>query len=126
MHLLIIVKKMKIDISQVDTVIISHGHKDHGGALKLFLENNKKGKIYIQKDGFDDFYGKFLFLKVNVGLDPSLANNKSILFCQDICTIDDELILFSGVEGKKFLVKANDSLYRNTKEGFIRDDFSHE
>ena len=29
--------KRNIDISKVDTVIISHGHFDHGGALKKFL-----------------------------------------------------------------------------------------
>lgn len=28
--------KRNIDISKVDTVIISHGHIDHGGALKVF------------------------------------------------------------------------------------------
>ena len=37
---------MNIDLSEVDTVIISHGHMDHGGALKRFLQVNGKARIY--------------------------------------------------------------------------------
>lgn len=38
---------MNIDLSEVDTVIISHGHMDHGGALKRFLQVNGKARIYV-------------------------------------------------------------------------------
>lgn len=41
--------KRNIDISKVDTVIISHGHIDHGGALKSFLEVNSSAK-YMYKE----------------------------------------------------------------------------
>lgn len=34
-------RKLNIDISDVDIVIISHGHNDHGGGLELF--SNVKG-----------------------------------------------------------------------------------
>ena len=37
--------KRNIDISKVDTVIISHGHFDHGGALKKFLDVNSSANI---------------------------------------------------------------------------------
>ena len=30
--------KLNVDITDIDSVIISHGHNDHGGALKYFLE----------------------------------------------------------------------------------------
>ena len=33
-------EKKKIDLTSVDTVIISHGHYDHGGALGKFLKIN--------------------------------------------------------------------------------------
>ena len=29
-------KKKGIDLQEVDTVVISHGHNDHGGALEQF------------------------------------------------------------------------------------------
>ncbi|MGO0807173.1 MBL fold metallo-hydrolase, partial [Clostridioides difficile] len=34
----------------MDTVIISHGHFDHGGALKKFLDINSVANIYVQKE----------------------------------------------------------------------------
>lgn len=34
-----------IDISKVDLLILSHGHKDHTGGLWRFLEENKRGTI---------------------------------------------------------------------------------
>lgn len=53
-------KKMDIDISEIDTVIISHGHKDHGGALKRFMDLNSNAKIYIRKEAFEPHYIKVL------------------------------------------------------------------
>lgn len=53
-------KKMQIDISEIDTVIISHGHKDHGGALKAFMSLNSDAKIYIRKAAFEPHYIKVL------------------------------------------------------------------
>ena len=41
--------KMGIDLSQVDYLIISHGHFDHGGGLKFFLEINKKAQIFFHE-----------------------------------------------------------------------------
>ena len=38
-------EKMGIDLSQVDICILSHGHYDHGGGLKRFLEVNDHAPI---------------------------------------------------------------------------------
>ena len=42
-----------IDLSQVDTVVLSHGHKDHGGALSGFLKVNSKARIYLHRQAFE-------------------------------------------------------------------------
>lgn len=37
-------KKCGVDIAAVDTVIISHGHVDHGGGLGAFLPDESYGQ----------------------------------------------------------------------------------
>ena len=41
-------RKLGIDIKSIDTVIISHGHNDHAGALESFMRLNTQAKIYIR------------------------------------------------------------------------------
>lgn len=53
-------KRRNIDLSEIDTVIISHGHMDHGGALAQFLNVNSTAKIYIQRSAFYPHYNKVL------------------------------------------------------------------
>ncbi|MGL6105578.1 MBL fold metallo-hydrolase [Romboutsia sp.] len=115
-------KLHKIDLSEIDTVIISHGHMDHGGALEKFLKINNKAKIYVQKKAFEKHYSKVMFFKVNVGLNPKLMDNSQIILIDGDYKIDDELTLFTVDKTSKCYSTVNDALY--TKYG--KDDFSHE
>lgn len=115
-------EKKNIDLSQVDTVIISHGHKDHGGALKRFLEINKTAKIYLQQSAFDKHSVKVLFLKISVSLDKNLADDRRIVLVNGNYKIDDELMLFTAKYSGGFHSQANMNLYA----GKELDDFRHE
>ena len=42
-----------IDLSLIDTVILSHGHYDHSGGLKSLLECNRNFTLYAHPDVFD-------------------------------------------------------------------------
>lgn len=50
-------KRMKVDLEQVDTVVISHGHYDHTGGVPSFCESNKRAKIYVHEKAFATAYG---------------------------------------------------------------------
>lgn len=114
--------KRNIDISKVDTVIISHGHVDHGGALKQFLNLNSTAKIYIQKTAFEPHYSKTLFLKIPVGIDKTLKANRQIILLDGDYKIDDELSLFTVSKSNKLYSPVNNALY--DKNG--KDSFAHE
>ncbi|MBQ2581940.1 MAG: MBL fold metallo-hydrolase [Ruminococcus sp.] len=115
-------KRKKIDLTKVDTVIISHGHKDHGGALKKFMEINKNARIYLQKSAFDKHLVKVLFLKIGISLDKRLMNDQRIVLIDGDHRIDDELMLFTANSNDSFHSQANMNLYA----GKQLDDFRHE
>jgi len=118
-------KKLGIDLAEIDTVIISHGHFDHGGALANFLKVNSKAKIYIHKLAFEPYYIKIFLFKVYIGLDKKLAGNSRFILTDDTVRIDDELFIFSDVEGT-FGTKSNNVLLKKTASGYVKDDFAHE
>lgn len=115
-------KKAGVDLSQIDIVIISHGHSDHGGALKQFLKINHNAKVFIQKKAFEKHYSKFLFVKVSVGLDAGLLNHKHMVLVDGDYRIDDELYLFTTKKTTKCYSTVNDALYAvNGKDKFIHE-----
>jgi len=120
-------KKLNIDIKDVDVVIISHGHKDHGGGLKAFIDYNDKAQIYISKYGFENYYASFLkYIKFYIGLDKELKENKRIILTDEIYCVDEEIILVSNITGEFLTPKGNRNLLIKDKEEFILDKFKHE
>lgn len=115
-------KKRSIDISEIDTVVISHGHIDHGGALDKFLAINKTARIYVQRKAFEPHYSKMAFLKIRIGLDESLKANHQIILLDGDYRIDEELALFTVDETERCYSPANNVLF--DKDG--KDGFSHE
>ena len=118
-------RRLGIDLSDVDTVVLSHGHKDHGGALSSFLKVNSKARIYLHRQAFEPHYIKVLFIKVPIGLDKDLIGNDRFVFTDDTIRIDDELFLFSDVKENSG-TKSNRALLKKTLNGYVQDDFAHE
>jgi 7,8-dihydropterin-6-yl-methyl-4-(beta-D-ribofuranosyl)aminobenzene 5'-phosphate synthase len=119
-------KAMGIDLGQVDIVIISHGHRDHGGGLSAFLQINTAAKVYIRAAAFEPHFIKVFGLNIGVGLQADLAQSERIIFVDDSLQIDDELFLFSMVAGKALLSTSNEKLYKAAAGKPQRDDFTHE
>ena len=118
--------KLGVDITDIDSVIISHGHNDHGGALKYFLENNAKANIYISRYAFEEYYANFLGMKWYVGLDRKLKDNPRIILIEDEYVIDEELQIFSNIEEHLYLPTANNSLFVKQNGTYEHDTFKHE
>ncbi len=119
--------KMGVDISKVDMAILSHGHSDHGGGLKAFLQENQKAKVYIHAKAFERHYAKRPGGVVeDIGLDPSLKENERIILTGDHLVIDEELELFADVRGQELCSLSNQALLMDGAAGLVQDTFAHE
>jgi len=117
--------KMGIDIASVDFLVISHGHSDHGGGLKTFLDLNHTATVYIHKSAFEPHFSLKQGELVDIGLDPEFKIHRQIVLTDDYFRIDEHAFLFSGVSGNRFFPSMNMNLYKN-RDRPIRDDFDHE
>ena len=63
----------------MDSLVISHGHADHGKGLGDFLAFNKTAKIYLRPSAFDPHFIRMLGLNFNIGLDSGLRADPRII-----------------------------------------------
>lgn len=114
-------KALGIDLSQVDTVVISHGHNDHGGGLDAFLAINDHAVIYLQEKAFNDHYTAKKTGPEYIGLNQALKTHPQVKLLDGSYVIDDELQIYSHVTGE--IYETNKNLLKEDK---TRDDFVHE
>lgn len=115
-------KVLGIDLSEVDLAVISHGHYDHGGGLKSFLEINSRAPIYIRKNAFLPYYNGDKY----IGLDPALKDEPRLVFTEDEYKIDSDLTLFSCNERIRKRAPIPSALTEKVGERLIPDQFLHE
>lgn len=143
-------EKLGVDLTKVDTVVLSHGHYDHGGGILPFAGINPDAKIYVQASAFGEYYSidskgqphyiglaegiRELPQVVVVGSKPDSAEKEDAQseadtegsFEDGIYRIDDELSLFTGIGNEHPIPSANQRLMKKTEEDMVQDDFVHE
>ena len=123
-------EKLGIDLTKVDTVILSHGHYDHGGGILPFAEVNPAAKIYIPAAAFGAYYSLRDGAPRYIGLAEEIRKLPQVVIVggttAGIFRIDDELSLFSGIGNTYPIPSANRNLRVKTKQGLRQDDFRHE
>ncbi|MCR4907821.1 MAG: MBL fold metallo-hydrolase [Lachnospiraceae bacterium] len=124
-------EKLGIDLKQVDTVILSHGHYDHSGGIIPFSEINPDAVIFMQASAGGDYYaddgenaGDSRY--VYIGIDKDIIKLPQVKFIRGDLKIDDELELFTVKERTHKLPFANRRILIKKNGEYERDDFKHE
>ena len=121
-------EKLGVDLSAVDTVILSHGHYDHSGGILAFADLNPKAKIYMQHNAGRDYYafdGEDKGYRY-IGIDKKILSLPQIQLLKGDTKIDDELHVFT-VDNRVFPLPSTNKRLRELCGGeYIQDEFHHE
>lgn len=118
--------KLGVDLSDVDIVIISHGHYDHAGGIASFLEKNEKARIYMHREAFVPHASNKDGNMEDAGVEPGLESQDRITLVDEDIFFDDDLILFSRIDGDYLVPEGNSHLLMKKGEKWQIDDFHHE
>lgn len=115
-----------IDLSEVDTVFLSHGHYDHSGGLMAFAMMNPDADIYLHENAGGEYYAYKEGGEKYIGIDKNIMNLPNIHLISQNTVIDEELFIFTGVKANRLWPKGNKRLHEKRGEEFVQDTFSHE
>ncbi|MBO7537700.1 MAG: MBL fold metallo-hydrolase [Prevotella sp.] len=120
-------EQLGIDLSDVGYVFISHGHSDHAGGLRYFLEHNQNAQVIVSPDAMS---GKFFSKRGNLHSIttewPEIGEDRLVLIDQT-CEILEGLHVIAHIPQKHPMPKGNQNLYIQDADGnYIYDDFRHE
>ncbi len=104
-----------IDLSEIDFVIISHGHYDHTGGLNKFLTLNKKAKVILKPAALIPKYHGNNYIGIPENL--NIPKNRLTLIRSDY-KITNNIHIFSDINiyylidlhYEKFFTKSNNSI----------------
>lgn len=88
-------KELNINLEEVDVVVISHGHYDHIGGINDFLRLNKRAKVFIKRNAFDEKYHGTLRY-IGSAVDCKLAENR-LVFIDQKTELTDNLFIITDV-----------------------------
>ena len=120
-------EQLGIELSKVGYVFISHGHSDHAGGLRYFMERNQQAKVIVSPDAMS---GKFFSKRGNLHSIttewPEIGEDRLVLIDQT-CEILEGLQIIAHIPQIHSMPKGNQNLYVQDANGdYIHDDFRHE
>ena len=118
---------MGIDLSDVDYVFLSHGHSDHVGGLKTFLELNSKARVIVSPWAVSGrFYSERGGLH-SISCDWPLEEMRDRTLSVDkTMTLANGIHVIAGIPKRHPLPLGNRLLSIRREGGLVPDDFSHE
>ena len=116
-------EKLGIDLRTVDLAVLSHGHYDHGGGLKRFLEINHTAPVYLSRNAFGAYYNG---TQKYIGLDSAMMDSSRFVFVDDRMELTEGITLHSCNDRR--CAYPIESYGLNTLEDgcFLPDSFRHE
>ena len=115
---------LEINISEIDIVVISHGHYDHTGGLQEFIKYNKTANIYLKEQCFYEKY-KSKEKYIGIPFNKNILENR-LVFVKNITEIIKNVFIIPQIN----IYYKDDTHYKNmlikNNNNFVQDDFTDE
>lgn len=113
---------LHVDLSDLDTVILSHGHYDHTGGVLPLVSVCPNAAVYMRRTAAEPHYNGERY----IGIDKRILSLPRLHFLDGDLRLDDELFLFGDCKETFSRPFANRTL--TVERGGVRtaDDFAHE
>lgn len=121
--------RLGIDLAQVDAVVLSHHHFDHGGGLPAFFAANSRAKVYLRHPPQGQEYFRALWVVSRyIGLEEGLLERYQdrFVFVDDFTEILPGAYIFTELARTYELPKGDRYLYLKQDGGYVHDPFNHE
>lgn len=126
-------KKLNEDLSNLEYIIISHGHYDHSGGLrKLVSMLNKYPKLIVGEEFFEPKYKKtvnqtYKYIGNPFDYEYLLSHN---IFTEkikdDVFYLTDSIMVFHHFPKGNDFEKRNENFYVKKNKVYVHDDFEDE
>ncbi len=141
-------RKLRVNLTDVEAVVISHGHFDHTQGMEKFCEINADAPVYIHKNAISKCYGTDEDGNIenyNCGIrwseDFTVEVSKRAVFTENVVKLNDTMTLIGNIKPldefpmtEKFYRPARsskefvdcDGLSNGVETRLVVDDMSHE
>ncbi len=116
-------KKLGIAMDSVDAAVLSHGHYDHGGGLKIFFEKNRTACVFVRPEAFGEFFNSE---NKYIGLENHTEYSHRFCFAADCTALDENMMLITCTKKELPYPHTSFGLTKKDGEENVPDDFCHE
>jgi len=114
-----------IDLSQIDTVVLSHGHYDHSGGLQSILDRNKSFTLHGHPDVFSSKVkktnGSYKYIGIPVAKNDIVGCGISLQLNRDSVEIAPGVITSGEISLKNDFEDGEPMFFLKNDEGVIPD-----
>lgn len=134
-------RTLGVDALSAEMAVLSHGHYDHGGGLRAYLEATacraEQPRVYVREGAFATHVSGTPARNHDIGLDPALARDPRVVAVGERHELGEGLTLFSVPAGDRphpepasnavLLTRGdNGAVGAGAGGSLVRDPFGHE